>query len=68
MSKYNVSQEDKEQLGGEIDNQGLEYWLAEYASSSEELQRYPELRKLAMKAAEAIKEIEAALDEEGIGE
>lgn len=58
MSKYNVSDEDKEQLFGEIDNQGFEYWLVNYASSSEELKRYPELYEKAIAAAKVIEDIE----------
>lgn len=66
MSKYNVSEEDANQLFGEIDNQGFDYWLTNYASSSKELQKYPELYKMALEAAEAIDKVEDAFVEEGI--
>lgn len=66
MSKYNVEEEDKEQLYNEIENQGLDYWLTNYASHSDELKRYPELYDLAMTAAKAIEDVESAFIDEGI--
>ena len=66
MSKYNISKEDRDQLFGEIDNQGFEYWLVNYADSSVELQKYPELHKKAIAAAKVIEDIEKLFMQEGI--
>lgn len=61
-----MTQEDKDQLFSEIDNQGFEYWLVNYASGSEELKKNPKLYDLALKAAAAITEVEEAFIDEGI--
>lgn len=54
-----MTEEQKEQLIGEIENQGFEYWLTNYASSSLPENNAPqELIDVAEKAAAALEEAE----------
>ncbi len=54
-----MTEEQKEQLIGEIENQGFEYWLTNYASSSLPENGAPqELIDVAEKAARALEEAE----------
>lgn len=59
MGKY-LSQEEAEQIAGEIENEGFSYWITEgYAESA--LKDHPELLELAVKAKNALDAIENAL-------
>lgn len=52
-----MSEEQKEQIAAEIENQGFEYWLEHYASSSLPENDAPqELIDVAKKAADALEE------------
>lgn len=63
-----VTEADANQLYGEIENQGFEYWLVNYASGSAELKKYPELYRIATDTAEAIRKAEDAFEDAGIME
>lgn len=62
-----MNEEQKEQIAGEIDNQGFEYWLSNYASSSLPENNAPqELIDIATKAADALEEAEAMFTKYGL--
>jgi hypothetical protein len=67
-SKIKLSQEEAEQLFGEIDNQGFGYWIENYGYNGEE---DPELVQLCKEADEAMsklrKHIEAIWEHYDIG-
>lgn len=57
----------KEQIAGEIENQGFEYWLINYASSSLPENNAPQqLIDAAAKAAKALEEAEDLFEAEGL--
>lgn len=59
-TETNMTEEQKEQIAAEIDNQGFEYWLTNYASSSLPENNAPQaLIDVANKAAVALEEAEA---------
>lgn len=62
-----MTDEQKEQIAGEIDNEGFEYWLVNFASSSLPKNNAPqELIDVAEKAAKAIVEAEEAFMREDL--
>ena len=62
-----MTDEQKEQIAGEIENQGFEYWLINYASSSLVENNAPkELIEIAKKAADALEVAETAFEAEGL--
>lgn len=62
-----MTDEQKEQIAGEIENQGFEYWLVNYASSSLPENNAPQsLIDIAKKAADALEEAENAFEAEGL--
>lgn len=62
-----MTDEQKEQIAAEIDNQGFDYWLTNYSSSSLPENNAPQhIIDVASKAARAIEEAEAAFEAEGL--
>lgn len=62
-----MTDEQKEQIAAEIDNEGFDYWLTNYASSSLPENDAPEhIIEAARKAAEAIEYCENLFIEEGL--
>lgn len=59
----NLTEEQKEQIGAEIDNEGLGYWVQNYGNFEGDDQ---ELKELIQKAREAINKLEAYLYEQDI--
>lgn len=57
----------KEQIAGEIENQGFEYWLINYASTSLPENNAPQhVIDAAKKAADALEEAETVFEAEGL--
>ena len=62
-----MTNEQKEQIAAGIDNQGFEYWLVNYASSSLPENNAPQhIIDVAKKAADAIIEAENLFEAEGL--
>lgn len=62
-----MTDEQKEQIAAEIDNEGFDYWLTNYASSSLPENNAPQhIIDAAKKAAEAIEYCENLFIEEGL--
>lgn len=62
-----MTDEQKEQIAAEIDNQGFDYWLTNYASSSLPENNAPQyLIDSAKKAAVALQECEDLFYKEGL--
>lgn len=62
-----MTTEEKEQIAGEIENQGFEYWLTNYASSSLPDNNAPQhVIDAAEKAAAALEEAETVFEAEGL--
>ena len=62
-----MTDEQKEQIAAEIDNEGFDYWLTNYASSSLPENNAPEhIIEAARKAAEALEYCENLFIEEGL--
>ena len=59
----NLTEEQKEQIGAEIDNEGLGYWVQNYGNFEGDDQ---ELKELIQKAREAINKLESYLYEQDI--
>ena len=59
----NLTQEQKEQIGAEIDNEGLEYWITNYGTFEGE---YEELKTLIEEAKTAIEKLEDYLNDNDI--
>jgi hypothetical protein len=57
--KIKLSEEEAEQLFGEIDNQGFGYWVEHYGYDGE---KDPELVKLCEKASEAMSKLREYID------
>jgi hypothetical protein len=58
-NKIKLSEEEAEQLFGEIDNQGFGYWVEHYGYDGEE---DPELVKLCEEASEAMSKLREHID------
>lgn len=62
-----MTNEQKEQIAGEIDNQGFEYWLVNYSGTSLPENDAPQhVINAAKKAAEALEEAETVFEAEGL--
>jgi isopropylmalate/homocitrate/citramalate synthase len=62
-----MTDEQKEQIAAEIDNEGFDYWLVNYASSSLPENNAPQhIIDAAKKAAEALDECEELFIQEGL--
>jgi hypothetical protein len=62
-----MTKAEKEQIAGEIENQGFEYWLINYASSSLPENNAPQkLIDIAKKASDALELAETAFEAEGL--
>jgi len=62
-----MTEEQKDQIAGEIDNEGFDYWLQNYASSSLPENNAPKhIIEAAEKAAEALENCEQLFIEEGL--
>lgn len=62
-----LTEEDKEQLFGEIENQGFGYWVQHYGYDERYLKdRDPKLKELCEKAREAMDNLETYLQEVGV--
>lgn len=62
-----MTDEQKEQIAGEIENEGFEYWLINYASSSLPKNNAPQhVIDAAKKAADALEEAETVFEAEGL--
>ncbi len=62
-----MTDEQKEQIAGEIENQGFEYWLINYASTSLPENNAPQhVIDAAKKAADALEEAETVFEAEGL--
>lgn len=62
-----LTEKDKDQLSGEIDNQGFGYWVMHYGYDERFLKdRDPKLKELCEKAREAMENLEAYLQEVGV--
>lgn len=62
-----MTQAQKDQIAGEIENEEFSYWLQNYASSSLRENDAPQyLIDLAKKAADALDEAESAFEKEGL--
>lgn len=62
-----MTEEQKDQIAGEIENQGFEYWLVNYASSSLPENNAPQnLIDLAAKTANLLEECETAFMDAGL--
>lgn len=62
-----MTDEQKEQIAGEIENQGFEYWLTNYSESSLPENNAPQhVIDAAKKAAEALEEAETVFEAEGL--
>lgn len=59
----NLTEEQKEQIGAEIDSEGLGYWVQNYGNFEGDDQ---ELKELIQKAKEAVNKLESYLYEQGI--
>lgn len=59
----NLTQEQKEQIGAEIDNEGLEYWITNYGTFEGEDE---ELKTLIEEAKTAIEKLEDYLNDNDI--
>lgn len=59
----NLTEEQKEQIGAEIDNEGLGYWVQNYGNFEGDDQ---ELKELIQKAKEAMNKLESYLYEQDI--
>lgn len=59
----NLTEEQKEQIGAEIDNEGLGYWVQNYGNFEGEDQQ---LKELIQKAKEAMDKLESYLYEQDI--
>ena len=59
----NLTEEQKEQIGSEIDNDGLGYWVQNYGNFEGEDQQ---LKELIQKAKEAMDKLESYLYEQDI--
>lgn len=62
-----MTDEQKEQIAAEIDNEGFDYWLTNYASSSLPENNAPQhIIDAATKAAEALEACEELFIKEGL--
>ena len=62
-----MTDEQKEQIAGEIENEGFEYWLINYASTSLPANNAPQhVIDAAKKAADALEEAETIFEAEGL--
>lgn len=62
-----MTDEQKEQIAAEIDNEGFEYWLVNFSSTSLVENNAPQkLIDIAKKTAELLEEAEVAFEEEGL--
>lgn len=62
-----LTEEDKEQLFGEIENEGLGYWVQNYGYSEKRLEGEDEkLKDLCEKAREAMDNLDSYLREIGV--
>lgn len=62
-----MTNDQKEQIAAEIDNEGFDYWLTNYASSSLPENNAPQhVIDAAKKAADAIEACEALFIKEGL--
>ena len=62
-----MTDEQKEQIAGEIENQGFEYWLINYASTSLVDNNAPQrVIDVAKRAADALEEAETVFEAEGL--
>lgn len=62
-----MTEDEKEQIGAEIDNEGLGYWIQNYGVSSLKANNAPQhLIDLVEKADTALTEAQNALDAEGL--
>lgn len=59
----NLTEEQKEQIGAEIDNEGLGYWVQNYGNFEGDDQQ---LKELIQKAKEAMNKLESYLYEQDI--
>lgn len=59
----NLTEKQKEQIGAEIDNEGLGYWVQNYGNFEGEDQQ---LKELIQKAKEAMDKLESYLYEQDI--
>ena len=59
----NLTEEQKEQIGAEIDNEGLGYWVQNYGNFEGEDQQ---LKELIQRAKEAMDKLESYLYEQDI--
>ena len=59
----NLTEEQKEQIGAEIDNEGLGYWVQNYGNFEGDDQQ---LKELIQKAKEAMDKLESYLYEQDI--
>ena len=62
-----MTDEQKEQIAAEIDNQGFDYWLTNYASTSLPENNAPQhVIDAAEKATKALEEAERVFEAEGL--
>jgi monomeric isocitrate dehydrogenase len=62
-----MTDEQKQQIAGEIENEGFEYWLINYASKSLPENNAPQhVIDVAKKAADALEEAETVFEAEGL--
>lgn len=62
-----MTEEQKEQIAGEIENEGFEYWLVNYASSSLPENNAPQhIIDIATRTAKLLEECEEAFIKEGL--
>lgn len=59
-----LSEEDKDQLFGEIDNEGFGYWIQNYGFNDKE--KDPSLVELCENASEAMNKLQEYLREQGV--
>lgn len=59
-----LTEEDKDQLFGEIDNEGFGYWIQNYGFNDEE--KDPKLVELCEKAREAMDNLQKYMREQGV--
>lgn len=64
---FRMTNEQKEQIAGEIENEGFEYWLVNYASSSLPRNNAPQhVIDAAAKASDALQYAEDIFEAEGL--
>lgn len=62
-----MTDEQKEQIAGEIENQGFEYWLINYAATSLKENNAPQhVIDAAKRASDALEEAETVFEAEGL--